>query len=530
MSRSSAELHRGWVARVLGSPLWIASLGILALNDHVLKGSGLLPGALTGKLSDVAGMFVAPPLLALLLRVKTQRGMALAHAAVGLGFTALELSSVLSARLDGVYQVFGARWVSTSDWTDLLVLPLLAISYVLAVRPAEPRRVGLPSARRAREMMLAGAGVLACVATSAVDDDGGVTPDPTDCTDCDLDGFFPPDDCNDFDFRVNPDLGNCPGSTANEACDNGVDDNNDSLADCEDPQCALACADSVTACQNPVAVITQSGLLAGSTLQGSWVVEGTCGGADAPENIFQIAPVSSAVVTVTPPPGHVVYARYDCQFAHEELACIAGVDPDDEEEPEPLVVSVPAGQVLTLVVDAIEALDAGPYSVPIDIAPVGCGDGIIDFSSEDCDDGNFVDNDGCSASCTVELDVVCEQLPSLTLGPVDTTFAGATYAFVSSCSGVSNGPDIGFRYVADEDGILQVSGSTEDGNVGLFAQSECGGIDIVCAPPGEVAGEATDLAIPLGAGDEVFVFIEGPAPITLDTALSVDATFTPSGG
>lgn len=528
MSRAQ-DLERGWVARVLGSPLWIGSLGVLVLNDHFLKGSGLLPGDVTGKLSDVAGMFVAPPLFALLMRVRTRRGMALAHTAVGVGFTALELSSVLTARLDAVYQLFGRHWVSTRDWTDLLVLPLLVISYVVASRPAQPQRLQL-SPRRARDLLLAGVGVLACVATSDEGDDGGVPPDPTDCSDCDFDGFFPPDDCNDFDFRVNPDLGNCPGSSANEACDNGIDDNANSLVDCEDPQCGLACSDSLTACTNPVATITESGMLEGSTLQGSWVVEGTCGGADAPENIFQITPPGDAVVTVTPPPGHVIYARYDCQFAHEELACVVAVEPDGEDEPEPLTVSVPAGQVLTLVVDAIEALDAAPYAIPITIAPVGCGDGTIDFSSEDCDDGNSVAGDGCSATCAVELDIVCEELPSLTLAPLETTFANATYAFVSSCSGVSNGPDIGFRYVADEAGILQVSGSTPDGNVGLFAQSTCGGIDIVCAPPGEVAGEATDLAIPLAAGDEVFVFIEGAAPITLDTALSVDATFTPSGG
>ena len=44
-------------SRALLHPLWLGSLALLVLNDHVLKGAGLLPGVLTGKLSDFAGVF-----------------------------------------------------------------------------------------------------------------------------------------------------------------------------------------------------------------------------------------------------------------------------------------------------------------------------------------------------------------------------------------------------------------------------------------------------------------------------------------
>ncbi len=37
-------------------PLWWGALAVLVANDHALKGSGLVPGALTGKLSDFAGL------------------------------------------------------------------------------------------------------------------------------------------------------------------------------------------------------------------------------------------------------------------------------------------------------------------------------------------------------------------------------------------------------------------------------------------------------------------------------------------
>ena len=48
-------------ASALLHPLTLLSLGLWALNDHVLK--GWAPGALTGKLSDVAALVVAPTVL-----------------------------------------------------------------------------------------------------------------------------------------------------------------------------------------------------------------------------------------------------------------------------------------------------------------------------------------------------------------------------------------------------------------------------------------------------------------------------------
>ena len=64
-------------ARALLTPTWVAALALLVANDHWLKGSGMLPGVVTGKLSDFAGMIVAPVLLAALLRVRSKRALAL---------------------------------------------------------------------------------------------------------------------------------------------------------------------------------------------------------------------------------------------------------------------------------------------------------------------------------------------------------------------------------------------------------------------------------------------------------------------
>ena len=82
-------------------PAWLGALAVLVLNDHVLKGADLLPGLVTGKLSDLAGLVVAPVLLAVLLRVRTERGLLRATIATGLVFAALQLSAGFAAGWDG---------------------------------------------------------------------------------------------------------------------------------------------------------------------------------------------------------------------------------------------------------------------------------------------------------------------------------------------------------------------------------------------------------------------------------------------
>jgi hypothetical protein len=69
VARQSSAAPRGSAAGValawLSHPLTVLALVTLVLNDHVLKAA--FPGWWTGKLSDVAGLVLAPPLVALLL-------------------------------------------------------------------------------------------------------------------------------------------------------------------------------------------------------------------------------------------------------------------------------------------------------------------------------------------------------------------------------------------------------------------------------------------------------------------------------
>lgn len=151
--------------RALAHPVWVGALVVLLANDHVLKGAAILPVALTGKLSDVAGLIVAPILLASLLRLRSQRGLMGSHLAVGLVFTALQLSSAVSESWAVLWSTFAWGWSTTMDPTDLLALPALGLSWAVLV-PAAQRRTTVAPAWRAT---LLGLGTLGCVATSQSD-------------------------------------------------------------------------------------------------------------------------------------------------------------------------------------------------------------------------------------------------------------------------------------------------------------------------------------------------------------------------
>ncbi|MGK3997266.1 hypothetical protein [Sorangium sp. So ce1024] len=160
--------------RSLLHPLWLGALALLVLNDHFLKGSGLLPGWLTGKLSDFAGLLVAPAALAALLRVSSRRGLLGAHVATGAVFSAIKLAPEAARAVEALMALTPLPWRITVDPTDLMALPALLVSYRVlgeaARRPEparpEPARRSEPAWRPVAERLALMAGSLACAATS----------------------------------------------------------------------------------------------------------------------------------------------------------------------------------------------------------------------------------------------------------------------------------------------------------------------------------------------------------------------------
>ncbi|MFO7562162.1 MAG: hypothetical protein R6X02_05935 [Enhygromyxa sp.] len=167
--------------RALLTPTWLGALALLVANDHWLKGSGLLPGVLTGKLSDFAGMLVAPVLLAALLRVRSARGLLACHLAVAAVFSGIQLSAGFAELWSAAMGLLGHPWVITRDPTDLIALPCLALSWRLLIPAMDPERPALVGLQRSA---VAAASVFGLWATVATSDDGSGYDYDDDCRDC----------------------------------------------------------------------------------------------------------------------------------------------------------------------------------------------------------------------------------------------------------------------------------------------------------------------------------------------------------
>lgn len=496
---------------VLGHPAFWAAVGLLVLNDHFLKGSGLLPGWLTGKLSDFAGLFVAPPLLALALRARTRHAILVAHLLTGFGFAALELSSELTSAADLVYRWVGASWSSVSDPTDLAALVVLPVALHFTLRAAARPRLRV---RRPIEGALAFAGVLACAASTGAKVD---QPGPCAGPDCDADGFDAPEDCNDFDSNLRPDHG-CPDPTGERVCDDGKDDDGDHLVDCDDPDCNFACSDLKSTCvaATPHTFDTTE-LLTGSTVSGTSVTDGSCAGADSPEVIFEGEVTESGVLSLTVPKGHAVHVRSNCFDAFTELAC--GVT-----EGETLEVTLGEAGPVTIIVEALDPLAPSEFELPISFRPVHCGDGVRD-GKEECDDGNLVADDGCSATCKVEWSALCGALTPITGGVAQGSFVDGTKAFAGSCAGSPDLVERGFVFTPSAGATTVTVSVTSSADVSLFVTSTCDASapELGCVDA-EKAGGAETLTVSPSNGGPLAIFVELRPGAVLDATYSLTVT------
>lgn len=144
-------------------PLPLGAVIVLLVNDHWLKGAGFLPAWLTGKLSDVAGLFFFPVLLATLARYAFGERTDRKERTERTGRYFLEETSVV---VTGVVFAVLKLWPAASDWatrswgvvvcdpTDLVALPSLVLAYLYmrraplgaGVERQKPRRSGATEA------------------------------------------------------------------------------------------------------------------------------------------------------------------------------------------------------------------------------------------------------------------------------------------------------------------------------------------------------------------------------------------------
>ncbi|MGW3618183.1 hypothetical protein [Micromonospora arida] len=151
-------------------PATVFALVLLLVNDHVLKAA--FPGLVTGKLSDVAGLVLAPPLVAVLLTLLVPRLPSRAAAlaglvAVGAGFAVVKSSGYAAELASSAWTVLAGPSLVRADWTDLLTLPALGLAWWSWTR-SRRRPVRQRTARLVRLLVVLPPAVLAVAATSAI--------------------------------------------------------------------------------------------------------------------------------------------------------------------------------------------------------------------------------------------------------------------------------------------------------------------------------------------------------------------------
>jgi hypothetical protein len=157
------------------APLPLAAIALLLVNDWALKPAAWAPRALTGKLSDVCGLFIAPLVGTALLDLvlfgaahvglpvdfSLRRGkLAAAALAVGALFAAAKLSPAAALALTRAAAALGLDWRIAPDATDLLALPALAAAVWVGRREIARVPLGrlevLERARRREGLMPSG--------------------------------------------------------------------------------------------------------------------------------------------------------------------------------------------------------------------------------------------------------------------------------------------------------------------------------------------------------------------------------------
>lgn len=280
------------------------------------------------------------------------------------------------------------------------------------------------------------------------------------------------DDTECGEGAVCDDFGSC---VSGERCGNGFDDDNDGLADLDDPDCSELAFE--TRCD-----------------------DGLDDDAD----------------------GLVDCADFDCDGAASCLEiCDNGLDDDadgfvDCNDTDSCSVcpttEIECGNLFDDDQDGFTDCD-DPDCEALCTPPV-CGDGLVG-SAEQCDDGNVVGLDGCSAECTVEFDVFCAAVPVLVLGEnAGSNDGGSTNVMGASCV-ASGGQETVYSFTAAADGTLFLA-LQADHDMGLSVSGHCDPSTNPPPPDGELAcanavgaGQLESASVELLAGQIVFVVADG---------------------
>jgi cysteine-rich repeat protein len=319
-----------------------------------------------------------------------------------------------------------------------------------------------------------------------------------------------------------------------EQCDDG------NMADLDG--CTIACQleppGANENCPGEEIVLVQQGdtyqgnIAAGTTNLAANITLNSCTSSLGRDAVYQItAPIDGVLVASVPTAAFNVSlgARSACADAASQITCSNASAGNGGEA---VTFTVTQGTTYYLIVDAPTAAAFGSFNLLVSIQPPGCGDGLIS-AGEQCDDGNVMDNDGCSAGCQIEAlvdnDVCPGHVINLTGSGTDprvgvaTTDTGPLAAnYAGSCGG--NTRDAVYVVTPDVAGTLTAKLTGNYQSV-LYGRTACAdaATQTGCDDTASVTG-SRDISFAVNANTPYYLFVDGLSGSSGVSTLQVTVT------
>jgi cysteine-rich repeat protein len=326
-----------------------------------------------------------------------------------------------------------------------------------------------------------------------------------------------------------------------EACDDG----NLATGDGCDGSCSIEPTPTLgVSCTSPEPIALVEGApgeYSASVKGGTWnrTAGGTfgssCGGTSGKEAYYTVTPpidgilVADVDATYNIVPG----VRLSCPHSGTTfLTCSnRSLGPGGEH----LAFAVSAGTTYWIILDSPSTSTNGAYSMHLSLKGPSCGDGVLN-GSEQCDDGNLLPGDGCSATCTLEPVSGVDTCPGhavMLAGTGTTTREGqltvSTASLTSNYSATCGGSDRdGVVAVTSDIGGTMVAQLTSAWPAVFYARSTCtdSSAQLGCskADPTKPSDTLRELTLTVQPNVPVYLFVDGLAGASGPANLSLTVT------
>lgn len=260
----------------------------------------------------------------------------------------------------------------------------------------------------------------------------------------------------------------------------------------------------------------------------------TCGGGSGADIVYKVTSptVGRVVARVTAPFQAVLSARTACGDLKTELACQDNTS--SKTGASEVAFPVFANTPVYFFVDGFGGSN-GDFVLDVEVQTAFCGNGHAEYP-EQCDDGNTVDGDGCSSTCTLDDPSTPSACPGMPYRLLNTaSFAGDTSPLsdgisnATGCASTGGGPNAIYAITPAVSGAMKLDLIANFPNALLHIRRECVGTtntsQFDCSAATEALTPITT-SVPVFAEQTIFVLVDSDKAAN-SGLFTLNATLTP---